>query len=92
MTLILELSAEEETRLAEAAKLHGTDPTSYAKQLVTSHLPEPIAEGASQGDFGGQSLYEMFGDLFGTVDNLPSDLSTNPDHMRGFGETNASRV
>ena len=41
MTLVLELSSEEEARLAAASRLHGTDPATYAKQLVTEQLPKP---------------------------------------------------
>ena len=39
MTLILELSEEEEARLAAASRLHGTDPATYAKKLVIQNLP-----------------------------------------------------
>ncbi|MGO8671137.1 MAG: hypothetical protein ACLQVD_07215 [Capsulimonadaceae bacterium] len=39
MTLALELSADEEARLEAAALLHGTDAATYAKRLVTEHLP-----------------------------------------------------
>jgi hypothetical protein len=43
MTLVLELSSEEEARLAAASRLHGMDPTSYAKQLVTEQFVSEIA-------------------------------------------------
>jgi hypothetical protein len=89
MTLTLELSPEEESRLALASRLHGTDPATYAKQLVTEHLP-PLETEA--GDFDGRSVYEVFGHLFGGVEGLPSDLSTNPKYMEGFGETKAVRT
>jgi len=39
MTLVIELSFEEEARLEAASRLHGTDAVTYAKQLVTEHLP-----------------------------------------------------
>jgi len=38
MTLALELSPEESARLEAASRFHGTDPATYAKQLVTEHL------------------------------------------------------
>ena len=33
----------------------------------------------------GKSCHEVFRDVCGVVDG-PKDLSTNPKHMRGFGE------
>jgi|GEM_PF-1032707 len=91
MTLTLELSPEEEARLALASRQHGTDPATYAKLLVTEHLPELDTNSLETGDFGGKSVYEVFGHLFGGVDGLPSDLSTNPKYMEGFGETKSGR-
>ena len=43
-------------------------------------------------DTTGVSLYERFKDVIGTVDGLPSDLSTNPKYMEGFGETKSMRT
>jgi hypothetical protein len=50
MTLVLELTSEEEARLEAASRLHGVDPTTYAKQLVTDHLPaaKPTVEDFEQ--------------------------------------------
>jgi hypothetical protein len=39
MTLILDLNPEEEARLSLESRRHGTDPATYAKQLVTGNLP-----------------------------------------------------
>jgi predicted DNA-binding protein len=44
MTLILELSPEEEARLEAVSKQRGVDPATYAKELVFSHLPATNAK------------------------------------------------
>lgn len=39
MTLTIDLSPTEEALLASAARQKGLDPSAFAKQLVTEHLP-----------------------------------------------------
>lgn len=44
------------------------------------------------GDFGGKSLYEVYGHLFGTVEGGPTDVARNPKKYReGFGKTRDRR-
>lgn len=45
-----------------------------------------IVEPEAQDDFGGRTLADVLRDI-GAVEGLPADLSTNPDYMRGFGES-----
>jgi len=52
---------------------------------------EPADSEEEVGDYGGKSVLEVFSHLIGTVDGLPSDLSTNPKYMEGFGETKSLR-
>lgn len=53
---------------------------------------EPIHKAdAEEGDFGGKSIADLIREI-GLVEGLPSDLSTNPRHMEGFGETNDRRA
>jgi hypothetical protein len=42
------------------------------------------------GDFGGKSAADLIREI-GFVEGLPSDLSTNPKYMEGFGETKNRR-
>ncbi|MCW3051999.1 MAG: hypothetical protein JWN14_1169 [Chthonomonadales bacterium] len=52
---------------------------------------EPMLEAEEEpGDFGGKSAADIIREI-GFVDGLPSDLSTNPKHMEGFGETKNRR-
>lgn len=37
------------------------------------------------------SALDLAGDLVGAFDGLPSDLSTNPKYMEGFGESRSPR-
>lgn len=65
--------------------------------LRTRKSPEQVVEDAlrqysdksSQNDLVGVSLFERLerDDLVGSIDNCPSDLSTNPKYMEGFGES-----
>jgi hypothetical protein len=89
MTLMLELNPEEEARLEAVSRLLGVDPTAYAKMLVTEHLPAIVGEQLDAGNhdrFSGKTIAEII-ESIGTVDGLPADLSTNPQYLRGFGET-----
>ncbi|MCW3100039.1 MAG: hypothetical protein JWL77_5657 [Chthonomonadaceae bacterium] len=47
-------------------------------------------EDEEQGDLGGKSAADLIREI-GFVEGLPSDLSTNPKHMEGFGETKNRR-
>ena len=52
---------------------------------------EPTAEEDEElGDFGGKSVADLIREI-GFVEGLPSDLSTNPKYMEGFGETKNRR-
>jgi hypothetical protein len=42
------------------------------------------------GDFGGKSIADLIREI-GFVEGLPSDLSTNPKYMEGFGENKDRR-
>ncbi len=43
------------------------------------------------GDFDGKSLADVI-QVIGTIKGLPSDLTTNPKYMQGFGETHNRRT
>jgi hypothetical protein len=50
--------------------------------LLEMHVfaPESISQ-------SGQSVYERFKDVIGTVEGLPADMSERPEkYMQGFGE------
>lgn len=38
MTIVIELNSEEEARLETVSRLHGADPATYAKLLITQNL------------------------------------------------------
>jgi hypothetical protein len=46
MTLIIELSSEEETRLQAVAREQGLDAATYARRVLTEHIP-PVLPGAA---------------------------------------------
>ena len=83
MSLTIELTPQEEARFADYARQRGLEPATLAKTLITAPLPPTNVEAAH---IGGATLGERFGYLFGTVDDSPPDLSTNPKYMEDFGK------
>ena len=63
----------------------GLEPATLAKTLITAPLPPVGAEVKTQ-ESDGLTLGERFGYLFGRVEGLPPDLSTNPKYMEDFGK------
>ena len=49
MTLTIELTLEQESRLAAVARSRGLAPAELAKRLVTERLPEAAPEGGGNG-------------------------------------------
>ena len=68
MTLTVELSQEEEARLEIASRSHGTDPVTYAKQLVTEHLPATVPTV--------EAFQAILGRLARTLPVIPADKQT----------------
>ena len=65
-------------RLESEAREKGIRPSAIVRQLLEEHYrPHPTAENCYQ-------LAERLG-LLGSIKGLPTDLSTNPAHMEGFG-------
>ena len=93
MTLHLELSPEEESRLRAKAVSAGLDEVSYLRSLINGLDEANTASHASvtPNRLNGRSIAEMI-DEIGVVEGLPSDLSTNPKYMEGFGETRNPRA
>ena len=90
MTLMLELSPEEEAILrAEAAKA-GMGEAAYLRSLIHGWAPPHDVKSFTPPDLGGRSIADIIEEI-GTVEGLPSDLSTNPKYMEGFGVTKSIR-
>ncbi len=65
-------------QLESEAKQKGVSPSAIVRQLLEEHYQQhPPAENCFQ-------LAERLG-ILGSIKGLPADLSTNPDHMEGFG-------
>ena len=65
-------------QLESEAEQKGISPSVIVRQLLEEHYQQqPAEENCSQ-------LAERLG-IFGSIKGLPTDLSTNPDHMEGFG-------
>jgi hypothetical protein len=65
-------------QLESEAKEKGVSPSAIVRQLLEEHYRQrPPAENCYQ-------LAQRLG-ILGSIKGLPADLSTNPDHMEGFG-------
>ena len=58
-------------------KQNGTSPSAIVRQLIEEHYRQPVVENCLQ-------LAERLG-ILGSIKGLPADLTTNPEHMAGFG-------
>jgi hypothetical protein len=85
MSLTIDLTPQEEAQFVDYARQRGLEPATLAKTLITAPLP-PVVAGVEMEENAGASLGERFGYLFGTVEGLPPDLSTNPKYMEDFGK------
>ena len=54
-------------------------------QELQQDLTQQLARIVDQQDLSTLSAYDLAKDLAGCVEGSPTDLSTNPDHMKGFG-------
>jgi hypothetical protein len=94
MSLNLNISPQLEARFTAAARQNGIDLETFFEKIVSAHLPPvEVSENQELGDFGGRTLGEVFGHLFGTVKSGASDKATHPEkYMQGFGETKTPRT
>jgi predicted DNA-binding protein len=78
--ITVRLPASLQARLERRAKLSGKTESELVRESVEAHLAEdPKRESA-------YDLAKRLG-LVGCVKNAPSDLSTNPKYMEGFGKS-----
>ncbi|MEQ8210272.1 MAG: hypothetical protein RH917_10615 [Lacipirellulaceae bacterium] len=80
----IELTKEQRELLAKRAKETGRSAAELLAELF-SRVARPRREPRE-----GRSLYDAMKEygLIGAMEG-PGDLSTNPDHMKGFGESRA---
>jgi hypothetical protein len=74
-TLTVKLSGHLSAWLSRRARELGRPQSDIVREAL-----QRASEGSSEG-----SCHEAFGDVCGIVDG-PKDLSTNPKHLKGFGE------
>jgi hypothetical protein len=76
-TLTVDLSDDLASRLEAASKSRSVPPAEVVRELVASLPPAPTSE---------RSAFEVLGTTFGRSASGLGDLSTNPEHLAGFGE------
>jgi len=65
-------------RLELEAEAKGVSPSMIVRQLLEEHYQQSLPQQNCH------QLAQRLG-IIGSIEGLPSDLSTNPDHMEGFG-------
>ena len=85
MSLYLDVSPLAEARLAAAAHQRGIDIAALIEMLAVDYLPS-VEIASEPRKTAGEIIREI-----GFADGGPSDLSTNPKYMKGFGETGNRR-
>lgn len=80
-TLSVKIPDALQARLAAACRSRGVSQSSLLREALEAHLSD------AQGRNGAKapSCYDLVADLAGSLEG-PSDLSTNPRHMDGFGQ------
>jgi len=77
-TVSLKLPDDLDSRLERAARGRGSSKSALVRKALIRFLP-------ADGSPGGPSFLDRAGRLVGCVDG-PADLSSNPRHLRGYGE------
>jgi hypothetical protein len=80
----LRLGADLERRVEELAHISGMAPVDMVREALEEYVAR---RGNSNATDEGETLYDRAqrADLIGCLKGAPSDLSTNPKYMEGFG-------
>lgn len=79
---VIELSLDQKRHLAEVADRTGRE---WSEVLEDALQPLYTRNGGPPTSGKSASFYEAMKDVIGIVKDAPSDLSTNPKYMEGFG-------
>jgi len=77
-TVSLKLSAELNSELERQARQRGLRKSQFMRQILEAYITE-------NKKISSNSLLDSIADLAGVLDG-PADLSSNPDHLDGYGE------
>lgn len=77
-TVSVKLTPEIEARLDASVAKRRTTRSRYLRAIIEAHLAGNEAE-------SGASALARAGRLVGSLDGLPSDLGSNPRHLKGYG-------
>lgn len=77
------------TAIFENGILRPLTPLDLREQEVVSLLIEKVAENGQHVEPSEATLFELFDEvgLVGCIKDAPSDLSTNPKYLEGFGRS-----
>jgi Arc/MetJ-type ribon-helix-helix transcriptional regulator len=77
-TVTLKLPGGLAARLNAAVRRRSSTRSAVVREALEAHLE-------SAGEGGAESCLELAGDLVGSLEGLPRDLSSKRRHLRGFG-------
>jgi len=83
----IQLTHEQQVQLADMVEQSGKDWPCLLAELLNSHQCEPRVDDARDAN-GAQSLYDALrrDGYLGAVVGGPTDMSTNPEYLEGFGQ------
>jgi len=88
ISITIEITPEQKRRIDRLAEQRRLSPEAVVRAALDRELKtsSPEVEDSSEGAKT-ESFLEATRDLVGSVDgpDVPSDLSTNPEHMEGYG-------
>lgn len=79
-TISLKVPRKLDSRLSRVSKTQGISKSEFVRRAVERALDEAAAPEHKP------TVLELAGDLIGKVAFGPSDLSTDPKHLEGYGE------
>jgi hypothetical protein len=82
------LTAEQLQQLVRLSVRTGKSPSQLVDQLLHQYS-EPNTNTSENGGATSRTLYDAFAEdgSLGMIQDGPSDMSTNPDYMKGFGQS-----
>lgn len=80
-TLTIKIPAGLDTALAQASERQQLSKSELVRRAVAAYI------GQAQSQARGPSALDLAGDLVGCFSGGPADLSSNPRHLDGFGQS-----
>lgn len=86
ITITVEITPEQKQRIEQFAKQQGVSFEDAVRTAIEHEITAPSPNGDEELEAEPGSFLDGIEHLVGSVEG-PSDLSSNPDHLRGYGRS-----